>query len=82
MTSRLTSQGQISIPAAVRRKLGLGPGSSIEWLERDGEFVVRRAGVACSADIHAALFGGKSPAAVRNVKAAVRLAVRKRHARH
>ncbi|PYP88846.1 MAG: hypothetical protein DMF61_05625 [Blastocatellia bacterium AA13] len=29
--SKLTAQGQISVPAEVRRKLGLGPGSVLEW---------------------------------------------------
>lgn len=42
--SRLTSQGQISVPADVRRKLGLAPGASISWEELDtGDIVVRRA---------------------------------------
>jgi AbrB family looped-hinge helix DNA binding protein len=30
--SRVTAQGQISIPAEVRRRLGVGPGSVIEWV--------------------------------------------------
>jgi AbrB family looped-hinge helix DNA binding protein len=34
--SRLTAQGQISVPAPVRRKLGVGPGSTLESLE-EGE---------------------------------------------
>jgi len=54
--SRLTAQGQISVPAEVRRKLGLGPGSVLEW-EQDGErMLVRRAGTYSSRDIHEALF--------------------------
>ena len=39
--SKLTAQGQISVPAAVRRKLGLGPGSVLEW-EEDGDAVAER----------------------------------------
>jgi AbrB family looped-hinge helix DNA binding protein len=31
-TTRLTAQGQITVPAAVRRKLGVGPGSTLEAL--------------------------------------------------
>jgi AbrB family looped-hinge helix DNA binding protein len=54
--SKLTAQGQISVPAEVRRKLGLGPGSVLEWDEQDGEIVVRRAGVYTSEDVHRALF--------------------------
>ena len=54
--SKLTSQGQISVPAEVRRKLGLVPGSVLEWDEADGSVVVRRVGQFSSEDIHAALF--------------------------
>jgi AbrB family looped-hinge helix DNA binding protein len=34
--SKVTAQGQISVPAEVRKKLGIGPGSILEW-EEDGE---------------------------------------------
>ena len=61
--SKLTAQGQISVPAEVRRRLGIGPGSVLVWEERDGEFVVRRAGRCTSDEIHAALFGDESVAA-------------------
>lgn len=55
-TSKLTAQGQTSVPAKIRRKLGLAPGSVIEW-EEDGErVVVRRAGAYSSEEIHEALF--------------------------
>ena len=40
--SKITSKGQVSLPAAVRRKLNVAPGSRLEWVERDGEIVVRR----------------------------------------
>ena len=42
--SKLTAQGQISVPAEVRKRLGVGPGSSLEWDEQGGQIVVRRAG--------------------------------------
>jgi AbrB family looped-hinge helix DNA binding protein len=54
--SKLTAQGQISISANVRKRLGVGPGSVIEWDERDDEIVVRRAGRHTSSVVHAALF--------------------------
>ena len=81
--SKVTAQGQISVPADVRRKLGIGPGSILVWEERDGEFVVRRAGRCSSEDIHAALFGAKPlPAAgPENVKDGIRKYIRRRHAR-
>jgi len=48
--SKLPAQGQISVPAEVRRRLGLGPGSVLEWDEQDGEIVVRRATLYSSED--------------------------------
>ena len=60
--SKLTAQGQISVPAEVRKRLGLGPGSVIEWEERDGEMVVRRSGRFSSAEIHRVLFPDGPPA--------------------
>jgi antitoxin PrlF len=60
--SRLTSQGQISIPAEVRRKLGVGPGSFLEWNEEEGKMVVRKAGTFSFEDIHGALFPDGPPA--------------------
>lgn len=42
--SKLTAQGQISVPAEVRQRLGIGPGSVLEWDEQDDQVVVRRAG--------------------------------------
>ncbi|HWA00636.1 MAG TPA: AbrB/MazE/SpoVT family DNA-binding domain-containing protein [Caulobacterales bacterium] len=80
--SKLTAQGQISVPAEIRRKLGVGPGSAIEWEERDGEIVVRRAGRHSSEALHAAVFK-ESPKAktLKDLKAGVRAHVRKKHAR-
>lgn len=81
--SRLTAQGQISVPAEVRRRLGLVPGSVLEWDEEDGRIVVRRAGRHSSEDVHLALFAGARPAprSLEDLKDGVRQAVRKRHAR-
>ena len=54
--SKLTAQGQISVPAEVRRRLGLSTGSVLEWEEQGNEIVVRRAGRYSSEDLHRALF--------------------------
>jgi antitoxin PrlF len=81
--SRITAQGQISVPAEVRRKLGVQPGSVIEWDEADGRIVVRRAGRWTSEDIHNALFRGRKPEAhtLEELKEGIRRHVRERHAR-
>lgn len=82
--SKLTAQGQISVPAEIRKKLGLGPGSVLEWEEKLGEVVVRKAGRHTSADVHEALFGvGIKPAPKPkvDVKEAIRTHIRRRHAR-
>lgn len=80
--SKLTSQGQISVPVEVREKLGVGPGSILEWEEQGDQVVVRRAGRFTSEEVHHALFPKKGPTPrVTDVKDAIRRYVRKRHAR-
>ena len=79
--SKLTSQGQISVPAEVREKLGVGPGSVLEWEEKDGQLVVRRAGRFTSEEIYQALFPQGKGGSVADVKATIRKHIRKRHAR-
>ena len=80
--SKVTAQGQTSVPAEVRRQLGVGPGSVLIWEMRDGEFVVRRAGKATSQDSHAVLFGARAPGKRPvDVKAGIRKYIRRRHAR-
>jgi len=79
--SKLTSQGQVSVPAAVRRKLGLRPGGTLEWVEEDGRIVVRRAVRHDSAAVHAALFpeGVPTRKALAELKQGVTVAMRRRH---
>jgi antitoxin PrlF len=82
--SKLTAQGQISIPAEVRRKLGVGPGSVLEWEEDGNQMVVRRAGSFNSEDIHRTLFGARPPEkrSVAEMKDGIRSYTRKRYAGH
>ena len=37
----VSAKGQIVIPAEIRRRLGLGPGSELEFVEEQGELRVR-----------------------------------------
>jgi AbrB family looped-hinge helix DNA binding protein len=81
--SKLTAQGQISVPAEVRKKLGVGPGSILEWDESNDEVVVRRAGRYTSVEVHEALFakGKPKPRAPIGVKEGIRKHMRQKHAR-
>ncbi len=80
--SRVTAQGQISVPAEIRRRLGVGPGSVLEWAEENSTIVVRKAGRYTSEDLHAALFR-KPPKrrALAELKEGIRRYTRGRHAR-
>lgn len=80
--SKLTAQGQISIPTEVRRRLGIGPGSVLEWEEEGEKIVVRRAGRYSSEDLHRALFEeAPEPRTLDELKEGVRQYVKTRHAR-
>ena len=81
--SRVTAQGQVSVPAEGRRKLGIGPGSLLEWNEEGNAVVVRRSGRYTSMDIHQAVFGHEDlpPRSVAALKEGIRKHVRARHAR-
>ena len=80
--SKITAQGQVSVPARIRRRLGLTPGSKIEWCESGDEVIVRRASKYSSTDIYQAVFG--SPPAHRTVAEmdeGIRSRTRRKHAR-
>lgn len=84
--SKITAQGQISVPASVRRKLAIGPGSVLEWSEQGDEVVVRRVGKQSCEAVHRALFGHKARKESPNhpevtAKEGVRAYMRKKHAR-
>lgn len=81
--SRLTAQGQISVPSEIRKKLGVGPGSVLEWDEKNEEVIVRKAGRHTLADVHESLFpgGGPKPKASTSVKDGIRKYIRRKHAR-
>ena len=80
--SKLTAQGQISVPAEVRRRLGIGPGSLLEWEAEGEKIVVRRAGRYTSEDVHRALFAAApTRRTLKKLKEGIRKCVRERHAR-
>jgi AbrB family looped-hinge helix DNA binding protein len=81
--SKLTAQGQVSVPAAVRRRLGVGPGGVLEWDDAGGSIVVRKAGRYSFDDLHRALFpkGPPKRKTLKQLDEGVRRYIRKRHAR-
>lgn len=82
--SRITAQGQISVPAEIRKTLGVGPGSVIEW-ENDSEerITVRRAAEYTLEDLHKNIFpdGPPKPISVQEMDEAIEAYIRKKHAR-
>jgi AbrB family looped-hinge helix DNA binding protein len=40
-TAKVSGKGQITLPAGVRRRLGIEPYSTVEIVERDGGILVR-----------------------------------------
>jgi len=81
--SKVTSQGQISVPAEVRKRLGIGPGSVLEWDQDGDRIVVRRMGKYTSHDIHKALFPDGPPKrrTLEELKEGIGEHIREKHAR-
>ena len=82
--SRVTAQGQVSVPASISKRLGIAPGSILEWDEAGGNIVVRRAGQFSSEDIHRKLFpnGPPEPRTIDEMKEGIERHMRERYARH
>ena len=80
--SKITAQGQISVPAKVRQKLGVGPGSILTWSEEEGRIVVGRASAHTSQDVHAALFpdGANKSKSLKDLKGGPARHLRAKHA--
>ena len=76
MTTKITSKGQVTIPIAVRRKLGVTAGERVVFVfQRPGEVTFRRAAGTGSSSSRGALAGktnGKvaTPADIRLAAAA------------
>jgi len=54
--TKLTTQGQVSVPAAIRHVLAHRPGSTLVWTQHDGKVTVERAVLHSSVEVHQALF--------------------------
>ena len=40
--AKVTTKGQLTVPLAVRKKLGIRPGDVLEFIEADGEYRIRK----------------------------------------
>lgn len=82
--TKLTSQGQVSVPAAVRQFLSLTPGSVLVWTEEEGRIMVERAVRHSTVEVHHALFAGapvSGPAkTLTELKQGIRQHMQRRHA--
>lgn len=84
--TKLTSQGQVSVPAAVRSFLHLIPGSVLVWTQEGDRIVVQRAKRHNTQEVHEALFSADSPPgagpakSLAELKQGIREQVRRRHA--
>ena len=83
MYSRIIAQGQISVPADVRKLLGAGPGSVLEWEQAGDKVIVRRTGKYTFEDVRRALYGNKKirRRSLKELKEAIPEYIRKRHPR-
>ena len=83
--TKLTSQGQVSVPAAVRHLLGLAPGATVEWTQEGDSVVVRRAVRSSSSEVHEALFpegtAGTQAKTREELKQGIARHMQRRHAR-
>ena len=86
MQSKLTSQGQVSVPASVRNFLHLIPGSVLVWTHEGDRIVVERAKRHSTQEVHQVLFSdgpppGTGPAkTLGELKQGIRERMRRRHA--
>lgn len=52
--TRLAADGRVSVPAQIRQRLGVDPGSVLVWQQHGDAVIIRKA--YSSVDIHRALF--------------------------
>jgi antitoxin PrlF len=83
--TKLSSQGQVSVPAKVRAFLHLGPGSVLVWAQDGDRIVVERARRHSTAEVHRTLFAegvpeGVAPRTSAEIKQGVRQYMQRRHA--
>lgn len=80
--SKITAQGQVSIPVSVMRQFGLAPGEVINWESLEGHLVIMKAGLYSLEDVQSAL---KLPTDLHRtedeLREGIKARVRAKHAR-
>jgi len=80
-TSKVTSKGQVTVPEAVRRSLGLEQGDRLVWQVADGGRVEVHKVQGRLADLVGLLGKPRRSVTLQEMDEAVRKRVRERHAR-
>ena len=72
MGSTITSKGQVTVPAEVRRRMNVGPGDRVVFREENGAYYIEPAAAAVDrlAGIMADLAVGKPPVTIEEMKEA------------
>jgi bifunctional DNA-binding transcriptional regulator/antitoxin component of YhaV-PrlF toxin-antitoxin module len=79
--SRITAQGQVSIPVSVMRQFGLAPGEVINWEALEGHLVIEKAGQYSLADVQQALKLPKgAPKTDEELREGIKARLRAKHA--
>ena len=59
-TAKITSKGQITLPKEVRRRLGVGPGDQVEFVEENGKYVLKKIVKVSPFDAYVGFLKGRS----------------------
>jgi bifunctional DNA-binding transcriptional regulator/antitoxin component of YhaV-PrlF toxin-antitoxin module len=79
--SKITAQGQVSIPVSVMRQFGLAPGEVINWETLEGHLVIEKASQYSLADVQQALQIQKgAPKTDEELREGIKSRVRAKHA--
>jgi bifunctional DNA-binding transcriptional regulator/antitoxin component of YhaV-PrlF toxin-antitoxin module len=79
--SRITAQGQVSIPVSIMRMFGLAPGEIITWKTQDGHLLVEKAGQYSLEDVRSSLKLPKSaPKTDEAIREGIKARMRAKHA--
>ena len=85
--TKLTSQGQVSVPAAVRNLLHLTPGSVLVWTQEGERVIVERVVQHTTGKVHQTLFPENAPVSappktLAELKQGIRQRMQHRHESH